>query len=292
MQSACRRIEVEETRFHRNVLRVLGVTRGPRVGIVRETYACAIVDAAVDHWRLFERAAGFAHGFSFLRQRTPEPDDFSEWIPMPINTHACVLAADGTALVMGASTSDLGRRSSRNTIDSNAVQQAPFLYMSFLYMSPNMYKRGRWSTQEDAWSLGVVLCELASGGRPAYGTRTAAAVASGVAYDGLLPEIPREMSPSMRAIVVQCLKHEAHQRPLLASVVDLLTRCATRMRMAAICVALEWLELPALVSLHIIEYAVLESHTIPLHTQWAIIARVKHLLSLEEKARRRASNVQ
>lgn len=286
VQRACHCIEVELPRFRRNVLPVLGVARAPRVGIVRESYHCAVANAPIDEWRLFERAAGFARGLAILRQRVTEPDEDSSWMPVPFNTHACVLAADGSAMVIESSTTDRGRQLVRDAIDESADRQAPLLYMS-----PNMIKRRRWSVQEDVWCLGVVLCEVASGGRPAFGALEAIDVACRVAYNYLLPDMPPEMPPSMRAIVLQCLVHDVDQRLPLASVVDLLTRGAARVRMMAICVALEWLDLPALVSLHIVEHAVLEAHTIPLHTQWAIVTRVKHLLSLEEKARRREPSI-
>lgn len=67
---------------------------------------------------------------------------------------------------------------------------------------------------------------------------------------------------------------------------DALTLAVFRRRAATVCFALQELELPALVTLEILDAAV--ANAIPMHTKWEVIVAVKHFRERNERSRRKS----
>lgn len=93
------------------------------------------------------------------------------------------------------------------------------------YMSPEQAKGQTPDPRSDVWALGVLLAEMATGTRPFGGDAVDTVLQAVVAES---PELPDDLSGSLRDIVARCLRKEPGERPADAGEVEALLAAVDR----------------------------------------------------------------
>merc|ERR1711998_784575 len=92
--------------------------------------------------------------------------------------------------------------------------------MGPFWIAPEVLRGERYGFNADVWSLGCVICEMASAQHPWPQFNNPFAAMLAIAESTDTPHIPEHLSPTARSFVKRCLERDMNKR---ASVSELLT---------------------------------------------------------------------
>jgi serine/threonine protein kinase len=162
--------------------------------------------------------------------------------------------------------------------NSCRVRPAPIVYMAPEFLRNRVTGSGA----VDVWALGMVLLAVLTLRRP-FEDMDLIQVATRVAYNNLKPTAPPGTLPVLADLLASTTQTDPGARPTAAQIVATLeAQCdlrtahlgSIRVRATEICIALQDLGLPALVTLKIINAAL--PNAIRMAAKWDLIVAVKH----------------
>jgi serine/threonine protein kinase len=151
-----------------------------------------------------------------------------------------------------------------------------------VYMAPEKLRNRVRGGAVDVWALGMVLLAVLTRRRP-FEDMDMIHVATRVVYHNLRPTAPPGTLPVLADLLASTTQTDPGARPTAAQIVATLeAQCdlrtahlgSIRVRATEICIALQDLGLPALVTLKIINAAL--PNTIRMAAKWDLIVAVKH----------------
>jgi serine/threonine protein kinase/tetratricopeptide (TPR) repeat protein len=122
-----------------------------------------------------------------------------------------VITPDGDAKILDFG---LAKRTDPNDVNRKTLQAATATTIGLAgtmpYMSPEQLEGTDATTRSDIWALGVVLYEMAAGGRPFQGDNLYR-LCTGIIQEPF-PPLPENVPPGLAAVVARCLEKEPARR--------------------------------------------------------------------------------